>query len=132
MFTLFRWYSNYIYKFTISRDYDARTNGDMSLGQQVLFWMIIVHYWKEVFEAFTVVNTDKHHNRTMGHNVLAYKLAIHWAWVGFGVAFYAFHPFYTAPSWLSFDEPHALWLLVAVFAVTELMSLLSNIHLTTI
>jgi hypothetical protein len=68
----------------------------------------------------------------MGHNILAFRAAINWAWVGFGIAFYTFHPFYTAPSWLSFEEPHALWLLIAVFAVTELMSLLSNIHLTTI
>ena len=68
----------------------------------------------------------------MGHNVLAFRLAISWVWVGFGVAYHTYHPFYTAPSWLSFESPTRLWLLVAVFSVTELMSLLSNIHLSMI
>lgn len=59
MFIIFRWYSNSIYKFLISRDYDARVCGDMSLGQRVLFWMMLVHYFKEVFEALAVAHSEK-------------------------------------------------------------------------
>lgn len=59
MFILFRWYSNSIYKFLINRDYNERVEGDMVLGQRVLFWMILVHYWKEVFETLAVISVDK-------------------------------------------------------------------------
>lgn len=68
----------------------------------------------------------------MGHNIFAYKIAVFWTWVGFSIAFFTFHPFYTQPSWLSYDRPVILGLVIGTFALSELMSLLSNLHLNTI
>ena len=68
----------------------------------------------------------------MSHNILAYKSAVDWTWVGFGVGFYTFHPKYTANSLLSLEKPLVLYVVLFSFVCTELMSLLSNIHIQTI
>ena len=68
----------------------------------------------------------------MGHNILAYRAAIEWLWVGFGVVFYTFHPLYTASEFITGDDPLLVWLVTIVFAVTELMAFLSNRHLASL
>lgn len=91
--------------------------------------MVVAHYLKLVFEALTIEHFD---SETMGHNILAYKLAQSWLWQGGILAYYTFHPFYTGQSWLCFDRPILCLTIVFLFALTELMSLLSNIHLQNI
>jgi len=66
----------------------------------MLFWMVLVHYIKEYTEAIYLNDFDK---KTMGHNILAFKSTISWIGVGFCLAFYSFHPLYTAPEWINFD-----------------------------
>ena len=68
----------------------------------------------------------------MSHNILAYRSVVEWIWVGFGVGFYTFHPFYTELSWLNYDQPVTLYLVGLLFLISETMSLLSNIHLHTV
>lgn len=91
--------------------------------------MVITHYLKLVFEALTIEHFDA---ETIGHNILAFKMAKSWLWQGGVLAYYTFHPFYTGQDWLTLDRPILFFTLVFLFALTELMSLLSNIHLQNI
>ena len=51
---------------------------------------------------------------------------------GFAIPFYTFHPHYTEADWITFDTPVFFYIAVALFALSELMSLLSVIHLSTV
>ena len=66
----------------------------------------------------------------MGHNILAYKIAVQWIVVGLGIAYFLFNPKYTQASWISSDSPLIFYLIVGAFVLSELMSLLSDIHLS--
>jgi hypothetical protein len=101
----------------------------LHLGQRFAFWMVIAHYLKLVFEALTIEHFDA---ETIGHNILAFKMAKSWLWQGGVLAYYTFHPFYTGQDWLTLERPILFFTLVFLFALTELMSLLSNIHLQNI
>jgi len=91
--------------------------------------MVFAHYIKEVFEALAVRYSKK---TTMGHNILAYKVSVEWIFVGFGIAYYLFNPKYSQSTWISSDQPFMLNLIVGMFVLAELMSLLSNIHLSAV
>lgn len=52
MFILFRNWSNTIYKFLLFREYVPEEQ--INLSQRVVFWMVVTHYMKEVFEALAV------------------------------------------------------------------------------
>ena len=88
MFALFRLYSTDIYWFLTGKEHSLR----LHLGQRFAFWMVIAHYFKLVFEALTIEHFDA---ETIGHNILAFKMAKSWLWQGSVLAYYTFHPFYT-------------------------------------
>jgi len=48
--------------------------------------MVLLHYVKEYNEAIFLNDFDK---ETMGHNILAFKSAVSWIGIGFGIAFYS-------------------------------------------
>jgi len=92
--------------------------------------MVFCHYLKEVFE-FLAVHYFK--QTTMGHNILVYRATIEWLVVGFGNAYFVFNPKYTPSAWISStDQPFVFNLLLGAFVFAELMSLLSNIHLSAV
>lgn len=95
----------------------------------MVFAMIICHYSRENFEAIIIKDFGQ---KTMGHNHLAYQAAVQWIWVGFGISFYNFHPFYTASEFITLEKPLLLWCVVLMFTLTELMSFLSDKHLSSI
>lgn len=59
MFILLRCKAEQVYKAVSSRSYESKAFEEINLGQRVLFWMVQVHYWKEVFEAFTVSHSER-------------------------------------------------------------------------
>lgn len=125
MFLILRFFREAIYRFMLYRA-DFILEESLNLPQEILFWMILIHYSKENLQA-TWATLDQ---KTMGHNIFAYKSTLSWLWVGFGVAFYSFHPLYDAAEWFSFEErPLWIWLIICMFILTELMSFLSNRHL---
>lgn len=65
----------------------------------------------------------------MGHNILAYNLAVNWIWVAFAMSFFTFHPRYTQLSWIDIEKPVVFYAFVFLYAMTELMSLLTTMHL---
>ena len=125
MFLLFRYRSDIIYKFTAGQE--LKGESQWGCAQQLVFWMVFVHYIKKVFEALAV-----HYSKqaTMGHNILAYKISIEWIFVGFGIAYYLFNPKYSQSRWISSEQPFVFNLILGAFICVELMSLLSDIHLS--
>ena len=125
MFLLFRYRSDIIYKFTAGEE--LKGESQWGCAQQLVFWMVFVHYIKKVFEALAV-----HYSKqtTMGHNILAYKISIEWIFVGFGIAYYLFNPKYSQSRWISSEQPFVFNLILGAFICVELMSLLSDIHLS--
>ena len=125
MFLLFRYRSDIIYKFTAGEQ--LKGESQWGCAQQLVFWMVFVHYIKKVFEALAV-----HYSKqtTMGHNILAYKISIEWIFVGFGIAYYLFNPKYSQSRWISSEQPFVFNLILGAFICVELMSLLSDIHLS--
>lgn len=92
--------------------------------------MVFCHYLKEVFESLAVHYFKQ---TTMGHNILVYRATIEWLVVGFGNAYFVFNPKYTPSAWISStDQPFVFNLLLGAFVFAELMSLLSNIHLSAV
>lgn len=53
VFVIFRYFSHYIYKFTLART-DFESSSELSLSQEMLFWMVVLHHAKKVFEAMSV------------------------------------------------------------------------------
>lgn len=125
MFLLFRYRSDIIYKFTAGEE--LKGESQWGCAQQLVFWMVFVHYIKKVFEALAVHYSKQ---KTMGHNILAYKISIEWIFVGFGIAYYLFNPKYSQSRWISSEQPFVFNLILGAFICVELMSLLSDIHLS--
>ena len=98
-------------------------------AQQLVYWMVLCHYFKEVFEALAVHYFKQ---TTMGHNILAFRVTLEWLVVGLGNAYYVFNPQYTKSAWISSDQPFIYYMIIGAFVFSELMSLLSNIHLSAV
>ena len=98
-------------------------------AQQLVYWMVLCHYLKEVFEALAVHYFKQ---TTMGHNILAFRVTLEWLVVGLGNAYYVFNPQYTKSAWISSDQPFIYNMIIGAFVFSELMSLLSNIHLSAV
>jgi hypothetical protein len=125
VFALFGLSRETVYRFLLEST-PARM-GEWSFSQSLLWWMVILHYVRLVMEACAFEFSKK----TMGHNILAYKMTVNGIFAGFAVAFYSFHPFYTAPKWLDY-ETRPIWVgaLISAFFVSELMSYLSTQELS--
>ena len=123
----FHIFSKEIYEALILGEYQTV---EWTLGQRFFFWMLFVHSFRETFEVIAV--KDFTQKPTMGHNILAARSALSWFFAGFAIPFYTFHPHYTEADWITFDTPVFFYIAVALFALSELMSLLSVIHLSTV
>lgn len=123
----FHLFSKQIYDFLTIGDYKSV---EWSLGQRLFFWMLFSHAFRETFEVLAV--KDFTQKPTMGHNILAVRSALSWFWAGFAIPFYTFHPLYTETVWLTLEKPIFFYIAVALFALSELMSLLSVMHLSTV
>ena len=96
----------------------------------------MVHFLKAVFESFFV-----HYYRRDYVNLSqsALEVCMCWGAFGFTFAFFVFHPYYTEPDWITdwtADQHHKIMcpiqFLCIIFAFAQLLSLLSNIHLSSV
>lgn len=97
----------------------------------------MVHFLKAMFE-----NLFVHHYKRAFMNLSnsCFEVGLNWCALGFAFAFYVFHPNYTQPTWYAdnwaadsgYDLIMPVRLLLVIFIFVELLSLLSNIHLSSV
>jgi len=101
--------------------YGKEANREYQFTQQVAYWCVILHYLKREFETLFV---HRFSNATMPFFNVFKNSTHYWIIGGIMIAYFVYHPLYTAPF-----SDNVVIVLAIIFFLAELGNLMSHISL---